>query len=417
MEQFTGNQFQPEVTVIDQTDKQGLAQLEIETVDFERKEAILKTLNVNERSTIESFGNDIQEKVGDFTTAIFNQVRTKDAGTAGEALVELVSVLSAWDENIESTNPVMRFLSNLPVVKPLINKGKKITSEYRTVEKNMENIKHDVSMRAMNSDRDNIALDVLFNKQVEYLGELNDHIAAGYEKHNQIVNFDIPNMQKLIGNSTANNMSQQKLRDAMEMAKFLEVRVFELDLNRTSVMQSLDAIRLIQSNNRTLAQKMRSALTTMIPLWYTQTAIALCLSHQEKNAEVLKQMGDVTNGMMIKNAEGLHRVSIRVAKENERPLIDTKTLKTVNAKLVSTLNDVLAISKQGQQNREKFKEELVQIEQQLHSASSRLTSGIKQLNIPAVHVKVDTGTQTPTQARKTLNDLAAEITHGDEFGN
>lgn len=398
MEQSNGN-----VTVIDQTDQRGLDQLEIETVDYTRKEAILKTLNVNERTSIESFGNDIQEKVGDFTTSIFNQVRTKDAGTAGEALVELVSVLSEWDESIESTNPVLRFLSNLPVVKPLINKGKKVVTEFRTVEKNVENIKHDVSIRALGCDRENIALDVLFCKQVEYLGEMNDHLAAGYEKHNEIVSKEIPALQNLIGNSTANTMKNQKLRDVMEMAKFLEVRVFELALNRTSVMQSLDAIRLIQANNRALAQKMRSALTTMIPMWYTQTAIALCLSHQDKNAAVLKQMGDVTNGMMMKNADGLHRVSVNVAKETERPLIDTKTLKAVNAKLVSTINDMMTISKQGQESREKFKGELVAIEQQLYSASARLTQGIKQLTLPE-NLKVDVGTQVP----KTLPATAAE---------
>ena len=95
--------------------------------------------------------------------------------------------------------------------------------------------------------------------------------------------------------------------------------------------------------------------------------IAIGLKHSTDAAKAQREVSDMTNELLKKNAESLKIATIESAKEAERGIVDMETLKHTNEMLISTMDEVLTIQSEGKQKRREAEAELAQIEDQLRA--------------------------------------------------
>ncbi len=130
-------------------------------------------------------------------------------------------------------------------------------------------------------------------------------------------------------------------------------------------MQMAPQIRLIQNNDITMSDKIQSTLVNTIPLWKSQMVIAIGLSHSSEAAKAQKDVTDMTNALLRKNAEALKTATIETARESERGIVDIETLTATNQTLISTLDEVMKIQEDGRVKRKGAEEELQRIENEM----------------------------------------------------
>jgi uncharacterized protein YaaN involved in tellurite resistance len=207
-------------------------------------------------------------------------------------------------------------------------------------------------------------LDYLFEKNLEYLGNLNYFIMAGNLKLKEINEKVIPEMQAKV-KETNDPVDAQKLNDLIQMANRFEKKIHDLKLSRMVSLQTAPQIRLIQNNNQVLVEKIQSSILNTIPLWKNQIVIAISLIKQKNALAVQKEVTDTTNTLLQKNAEMLKTGSVDLARETERGVVDIETLKKVNVELIATIDETLNIQKEGRLKRQQAEAELVTIEKEL----------------------------------------------------
>jgi uncharacterized protein YaaN involved in tellurite resistance len=212
--------------------------------------------------------------------------------------------------------------------------------------------------------KDITLLDYLFEKNLEYLGNLNYYIMAGTLKLKEVNEKIIPEMQAKV-KETNDPIDAQKLNDLIQMANRFEKKIHDLKLSRMVSLQTAPQIRLIQNNNQVLVEKIQSSILNTIPLWKNQIAIAISLAKQKNALAIQKEVTDTTNTLLQKNAEMLKTGSIDLARETERGVVDIETLKKVNEDLIATIEETLNIQKEGRIKRKQAEEELAAIEKEL----------------------------------------------------
>jgi len=212
--------------------------------------------------------------------------------------------------------------------------------------------------------KDITLLDYLFEKNLEYLGNLNYYIMAGTLKLKEISEKVIPEMQVKV-KETNDPVDAQKLNDLIQMANRFEKKIHDLKLSRMVSLQTAPQIRLIQNNNQVLVEKIQSSILNTIPLWKNQIVIAISLLKQKNALAVQKEVTDTTNTLLQKNAEMLKTGSIDLARETERGVVDIETLKKVNVELIATIDETLNIQKEGRLKRQQAEAELATIEKEL----------------------------------------------------
>ena len=114
----------------------------------------------------------------------------------------------------------------------------------------------------------------------------------------------------------------------------------------------LPQIRLIQNNDTVMVEKIQTTIVNTIPLWKSQMVLALGIAHSAEAAQAQRQVTDITNELLRKNAETLHMATVETAKESERGIVDLETLQKTNADLIQTLDDVMRIQMEGRQKRQ-----------------------------------------------------------------
>ncbi|WP_461491555.1 toxic anion resistance protein [Pontibacter sp. HJ8] len=340
--------------------------------------ALSKSIDPGNPESLSNFGVETQRKLGHYSNELLTKVKAKDSGEAGEAINELLNQINMIKID-EGEKP--GFFSRLPFVKKFSDKSKQLASQYNSVSANVDDVVVKLERTRQSVMKDSTSLEVMFNQAVEYIHEIRSVIAAGKMKIEEIEQNIIPKLQDEVESSGQDELAVQRLSDMISFKERLEKKVYDFTLSHTIATQSMPQIRMIQTTNDVLAQKIQNSIVTVIPVWRQQVAIALGLEKQRKALEIQKKVTDTTNEMLRKNSELLKRNVVIAASENERGIVDVETLKKVNKDMVETLDSVIKIAEEGSKKRAEAVKELAQVQEELNSKIIGTFGKSKQIEI------------------------------------
>lgn len=327
-----------------------------------RAEEISKTIDPSKPETLTNFGVETQQKLGYYSNELLSKVKAKDSGDAGTAINELLAQINMIKVDEDEKRGI---LSRIPFMSKIKDRSKKLASQYNSISSNVDDVVVKLEKTRQSILKDSTSLEVMFKQAVEYIHEVRAVIAAGRLKIEELENTAIPALQAEVEQSEQDELVVQRLSDLVAFKDRLEKKVHDLTLSHTIATQSMPQIRMIQTTNDVLAQKIQNSIVTVIPVWRQQVAIALGLEKQRKALEIQKKVTDTTNEMLLKNSQMLKTNVVSAAKENERGIVDVDTLKKVNRDMVETLDAVLKISEEGSKKRAEAVKELAQVQEEL----------------------------------------------------
>ncbi|GEO07184.1 hypothetical protein AAE02nite_48480 [Adhaeribacter aerolatus] len=330
----------------------------------QKAQVMAKAIDPAKPESLSNFGVETQRKLGYYSNELLTRVKVKDSGDAGAAINELLTQINMIRVD-ESENPT--FASRIPFLKKFVDKSKKIASQYKSVSENVDEVVIKLEKTRQSILKDTTSLEVMFNQAVEYIQEVRAVIAAGKLKIEEMELQTIPRLQAEVATSNQDEIAVQRLSDMIAFKDRLEKKVHDFTLSHTIATQAMPQIRMIQTTNEVLAQKIQSSIDTVIPVWRQQVAIALGLEKQRKALEIQKKVTDTTNQMLLKNAELLKGNVVTAAKENERGIVDVETLKKVNRDMIETLEGVIKVSEEGSKMRAAAVKELAEVQEELNS--------------------------------------------------
>jgi uncharacterized protein YaaN involved in tellurite resistance len=328
-----------------------------------RLEKALTELDFNDRTSIIYFGSAAQEELDEISNRMIDGVKNKDTGAAGQVLNEMVAVIKGFD--LEELNPN----KDLPWYKKLFGGTKplvKFMQGYEEVRDQIDEIANDLEKHKSTLMKDVVALDKLYEANLDYFRDLEIYIEAGEIKKKELAETIIPKYEAKAVEQEM--MAIQELKEVRGFADDLERRVHDLRLSRQVTMQSLPSIRLIQENDKSLINKISSTLVNTVPLWRNQLAQTVTIFRSHESAKALKNAADLTNELLEKNAEGLREANREVRTQMERGIFDIESIKIANDTLIATLNDTLQIAEEGKSARSKALVELENTEHELKEA-------------------------------------------------
>ncbi|MCX7677967.1 MAG: toxic anion resistance protein [Spirochaetes bacterium] len=334
-------------------------------------EEIKKSINIEDSQEIIQFGVGTQSKISSFADSILEQIRAKDAGIAGELLSELMVNVKELD--VESLSEEST-LSKIPIIGNLMDKFKRFAARYEKLSVQIEKIVDELAKARMQLLKDVTMFDTLYEKNLEYLKELDLHIIAGELKLKEIQEKVLPEL-KAKAEASGDPVDAQKFQDVNQMVNRFEKKLHDMKLSRMVAIQTAPQIRLIQGNNQLLVEKIQSSILNTIPLWKNQIIIAIGLFKQKKALRLQQEVSKTTNELLEKNAEMLKTSSLEVARESERGIVEIETLKKVHNELVSTIEETLKIQEEGRQKRKQAEAELAQLESDLKKKLIEIKSG------------------------------------------
>ena len=319
---------------------------------------IAKTIDEKDLNTIINFGAETQQQVSDFANQMIANVKNKDTGSIGDSLNELLINLNELKPNAlvaKDSNIFLRIFGN-------IRKSIQLAQmRFQEVGEQVDKISIKLATDKDGLLHDNAALEELYKRNKSFFEALSIYIAAGELKIEELQQKLIPEaMQK--AQESGDQMDVQVVNDLHQFLDRLEKRNHDLKLTRQMTIQQAPQIRLIQNTNQTLAEKIQSSITTTIPLWKNQIAIAMTLLRQKDAVTVQRQVSETTNQLIQKNSEMLKISTIETARENERGIIDLETLQKTQQNLIETLEETLQIQQEGRMRRKAAEIELNRLE-------------------------------------------------------
>ena len=326
--------------------------------DAEKKQvdAFVKEIELKDSAAILQYGSGIQKKMSDFSEGTLNKVRNKDLGEIGELLSGVVTELKEFDE--EESKGVFGFF------KKKMAKAEALKLKYDKAEISIEKVSKTLEGHQMQLLKDSALLDQLYDLNKVYFRELNMYILAGKKKLRQVMEEELPQARAKASASGAPEDAQED-SDMEAMCNRFEKKIPDLELTRMVSLQMAPQIRMIQSSDAMMAEKIQSTLVNTIPLWKSQMIIALGVEHSRQAAEAQREVSDFTNALLRKNAEKLKTATVETAKESERGIVDMETLIATNENLISTIDEVMRIQSEGRQKRREAEVRLTELEDQL----------------------------------------------------
>lgn len=326
--------------------------------DAEKKQvdAFVKEIELKDSAAILQYGSGIQKKMSDFSEGTLNKVRNKDLGEIGELLSGVVTELKAFDE--EESKGVFGFF------KKKMAKAEALKLKYDKAEASIEKVSKTLEGHQMQLLKDSALLDQLYDLNKVYFRELNMYILAGKKKLRQVMEEELPQAR---ARATASGMPEdaQEVSDIEAMCNRFEKKIHDLELTRMVSLQMAPQIRMIQSSDAMMAEKIQSTLINTIPLWKSQMIIALGVEHSRQASEAQREVSDFTNSLLKKNAEKLKTATVETARESERGIVDMETLIATNENLISTIDEVMRIQSEGREKRREAEVRLTELEDQL----------------------------------------------------
>lgn len=317
------------------------------------------TIDVTNSEQIMAYGAAAQKNISEFSGAALNSVRTKDLGETGEMLADLVVQLKSMD--FDGQEEKKGFLSIFKKAKASIDSLK---AQYDKAEVNVDKIANSLSAHERTLLKDVAMLDKMYEKNKAYYKELTMYILAGKIRAEELREVELPKL-KAKAEETGLPEDAQAANDFANMIGRFEKRLYDLELTRIISLQMAPQIRMIQNNDTIMAEKIQTSLVNTIPLWKSQMVMALTMHHSKQAMEAQREVSDVTNELLKKNAEALHQGSVAIAKEAERGIVEIETLKKTNQELIASLEEVRQIQEDGRAKRAAAEEELGRIEGEL----------------------------------------------------
>lgn len=336
-----------------------LAQLTPE--DEKQIAAIRDNIDLTDTKLSLQYGNAAQKNIADFSNSILSTVRGRDNKELGDLLNSLAGKVKSIEKKDDG------FLSGLPILGSLLAKKNEIADSYKTVEAQVDTISAGLENQKMELMKDIVIFDELYDKNLDYFKKLQLYIEAGEEKLVEMREETLPRLQKQA--EEANNpMAVQVVKDFGESVNRFEKRVHDLKISKVIAIQTAPQIRLIQSNDKMLVDRIQNAIYNTIPLWKSRMVLALGLARQREALEMQRAVTEATNDLIRKNAEMLKQNTIETVTENERGMVDIETLKKANEELISTVQEAIRIQQEGRKKRQAAEQEMIQIENRLQDA-------------------------------------------------
>lgn len=313
-------------------------------------------IDLTNSAVILQYGAGTQKKMADFSEKALENVRTKDLGEVGALLSGVVQELKSFDEEDEK--------GFLGIFKRTSNKISAMKAKYAKAETNINQICKVLENHQVQLLKDIAILDKMYEMNLTYFKELSMYILAGKKKLQEIRSTKLP---ELLAKAQQSSLPEdaQAARDLDSMCGRFEKKIHDLELTRTISIQTAPQIRLVQGNDTLMVEKIQSTVVNTIPLWKSQMVLALGVEHSAQAAAAQREVTDMTNELLKKNAEKLKVTTIETAKESERGIVDIETLKSTNESLISTLDEVLHIQQEGRQKRQEAEKEMIRLESDL----------------------------------------------------
>ena len=316
-----------------------------------------KKIDITNSKAVMTYGVGTQKKMADFSEKTLESVKTKDMGEVGDMVTGLVTQLKNFDVD-ENDKGIKGFF------KKRGNQMQEMKTKYTNVEKNVTAISSELEKHQVTLLKDVELLDRMYELNLNYYKELSMYILAGKKKLREVRENELPVLQKKAEMSGLPE-DAQAAKDLAEQCDRFEKKLHDLQLTRTVAMQTGPQIRMIQASDQMMAEKIQSTIVNTIPLWKNQMVIAIGIEHSTQAAKAEREVNDMTNALLRKNAEKLKMATVESAREAERGVVDIETLKHTNEMLISTMDEVLSIQTEGKQKRAEAEKDLAAIEAQL----------------------------------------------------
>ncbi len=315
-------------------------------------------IDLNNTNAVLQYGASTQKKMADFSGKALENIKTKDMGEIGGMITDLVTELKSFEIVDEDAKGLKAFF------KKKSNEVTSLKAKYDKAEVNVARISDALEGHQIQLLKDVEFLDKMYDLNLSYFKEISMYILAGKEKLNQVRETELAEMkQKALASGLPEDA--QLVKDYENMCERFEKKINDLELSRMVALQTAPQIRLIQNSDTVMVDKIQSTLVNTIPLWKNQMAIAIGVQHATDAAEAQRQVSDMTNELLKKNAAALKVATIETAKEAERGIVDMETLKNTNESLISTLDEVMRIQTEGRERRRQAELDLQDMENQL----------------------------------------------------
>lgn len=319
-------------------------------------EQFAEKIDLTNSQMILQYGAGTQKKMADFSESALENVKTKDLGEVGDLLTGVVKELRSFDEEEEK--------GFLGIFKKPGNKINAMKAKYSKAETNINHICKVLESHQVQLLKDVALLDKMYELNLTYFKELTMYIMAGKKKLHEIQTGQLPALfQKAQASGLAEDA--QAARDLDSMCNRFEKKLHDLELTRQVSLQTAPQIRMVQGNDTLMVEKIQSTIVNTIPLWKSQMVLALGVEHSAQAAAAQREVTDMTNELLKKNAAKLKMATIDAAKESERGIVDMETLKMTNESLISTLDEVMRIQQEGRQKRREAETEMQRLEGEL----------------------------------------------------
>ena len=313
-------------------------------------------IDIENTNQILQYGAGTQKKMADFSDTALENVKTQDLGEIGELISNVVGELKDFD--VQEEGKFFGFF------RKQTSKIENLKNKYDKAQANVEKITDSLQQHQVRLMKDSAMLDKMYEQNLNYFKELTMYILAGKKKLEETRNGKLAEMKNKAALSGLPE-DAQAARDLDEKCSRFEKKLHDLELTRTIAMQTAPQIRLIQNNDTVMVEKIQTTIVNTIPLWKSQMVLALGIAHSAEAAQAQRQVTDITNELLRKNAETLHMATVETAKESERGIVDLETLQKTNADLIQTLDDVMRIQMEGRQKRQAAEMEMHRTEEEL----------------------------------------------------
>ena len=313
-------------------------------------------IDIENTNQILQYGAGTQKKMADFSDTALENVKTQDLGEIGELISNVVGELKDFD--VQEEGKFFGFF------RKQTSKIENLKNKYDKAQANVEKITDSLQQHQVRLMKDFAMLDKMYEQNLNYFKELTMYILAGKKKLEETRNGKLAEMKNKAALSGLPE-DAQAARDLDEKCSRFEKKLHDLELTRTIAMQTAPQIRLIQNNDTVMVEKIQTTIVNTIPLWKSQMVLALGIAHSAEAAQAQRQVTDITNELLRKNAETLHMATVETAKESERGIVDLETLQKTNADLIQTLDDVMRIQMEGRQKRQAAEMEMHRMEEEL----------------------------------------------------
>ncbi len=346
---------EPEAPAVSATEHE---ESQLSPEELKAVEEFSQKIDITDSNAILQYGAASQKNIADFSGSTLQSVRTKDMGQVGDMLSDLVVELKGFNYGEEEKRGFLGFKRKVQ------NQISSLKAQYDKAEVNVDKIAGMLEQHQIVLLKDVATLDKMYELNQAYYKELTMYILAGKKKLHECETVTLPALQEK-AKQTGAPEDAQAANDYQNMISRFDKKLHDLELTRMISVQMSPQIRLIQNNDTLMVEKIQTSLVNTIPLWKNQMVLALGQHHSQQAMEAQREVTNMTNELLKKNAETLKQGSIEIARESERGIVDIETLKATNQSLIETLEEVRTIQAEGAAKRRQAEAELGKIESDL----------------------------------------------------